>query len=97
MFTILKKLSDFLIAGFLFFAGGTEGVLAAQAGSGTNFVEESVSQEAENPQNLGGLRQSVHLKVDKPDAGEVYRESKAKSKGSKAYTSSYDVYSTNFY
>ena len=61
-----KKLSAFLLAGILFFAGGTEGVLAAQAGSGTNFVEESVSQEAENPQNLGGLRGSQRQRVKAP-------------------------------
>ncbi len=94
-----KKLSAFLLAGILFFAGGTEGVLAAQAGSGSEkIIQDTVSDEGDISPNAGGLKPFIHVKVDKPENKEVYRKSEGgKSKRSKEYSSVYDVYSTNFY
>ena len=52
-----KKLSAFLLAGILFFAGGTEGVLAAQAGSGSEkIIQDTVSDEGDISPNAGGQR-----------------------------------------
>ncbi|MCM1259003.1 MAG: InlB B-repeat-containing protein [Roseburia sp.] len=94
-----KKLSAFLLAGILFFAGGAESVLAAEAGvnGGNETVREAVSQDFEVSQNAGGLKQSIHVKTDEPKADEIYSEQKARSKGSKAYSTDYDSYSTNYY
>lgn len=90
-----KKISALLLAGILFFAGGAEGVSAAQI-SGP--VKETLFEEMDVSPNTGGLKQSVHMRVDKPDAGYVYREpGRGRSKGSKAYSSQYDIYSTNYY
>lgn len=89
-----KKLSALFLAGILFFAGGAEGVLAAQTGD----TGETAFEETDISPNTGGLQQSVHMYVDKPDAGDVYRESgRGRSKGSKVYSSPYDMYSTNYY
>ena len=52
-----KKLSAFLLAGILFFAGGTEGVLAAQAGSGSEkIIQDTVSDEGDISPNTGNQR-----------------------------------------
>ena len=61
-----KKLSAFLLAGILFFAGGTEGVLAAQAGSGSEkIIQDTVSDEGDISPNAGGLKPFIHVKVDR--------------------------------
>lgn len=92
-----KRLSAFLLAGILFFAGGAESVSASQAivDSGNGAVSEAAANDVDVPQ--GGLIQPIHIDMDLPEDWEVYSEKSVDSKGSKAYNTSYDVYSTNYY
>lgn len=95
-----RRLSAFLLAGILFFAGGAESVTAGQMNDETEngIVQETVIEDFDSPQNVGGLKASIHLNVDKPETGEIYSEQRsAQSKRSKIYASEYDSYSTNYY
>lgn len=103
-----KRIFTFLLAGILTFGSISEGVCATQvsAGGEINTVTEKMetdiaieSADGNRGKRLCGYQRPIELELEIDELPEIYEESvgQTKIKGSAAYNSQWDSYSTNYY